>query len=510
MAHVRTKDPFGFVGAHVVFSGPQQAVAAAGLGGVSGGGGAALFGDAPPVHTWVTRYDARLDCYTLFAPGRRGALAISRGDMMKLVADPSFEVRRGDDPKFASDGDEWPPPVEDTTSRYVGVPVVKAGDAAVKGSVACFLPFADVYRAEFEDGSSDEMSEDAIIEGMIRILTTTGRTGAATPGATAASAAGATGSREDSTRKRKRTPPAAAASPVSLLPPTTVRSVSAPVVSVAVPPPSMMPVSYAAVLGMDSSPVVTHSNILELAAARNRSSGAGAGGFGGTGFTPVAQADRPAAVAPTPRQPVVPPPSFVKSEPTASSSSSSSNGATNIIMLIDDEPDVELIPLDEEVQVPVVTATSGNDPWATSASTQPQPFYLISKGEHQQVAPLETRNLAYKYVREELLNLLDTQEAGAKKVAMQYDILRNPDIKVRTRRVLRVVWVCEQRSSRVSLVVVGTAAHQLDQAVHGSVGARRAQPLARDVLGGARTGDTGCRRAALAQGACSLLASHSW
>lgn len=460
MAHIKTKDPFGFVGSHVIHqrgSGATAGAATSRAGSFSGFGGAATASstaangsDQQEEHGWITRYDARLDSYTLFIPGK-GASVHSRGDVMKLIADPSFLVQNDDD-------DEFPAPIEDPTSRYVDVPMTKtavglgassSANGGVNGVVKCYLPFADVYKVVYEDGTSDEVSEDAIINSMIFMLTSQ-RDASTTPAAAAAS--------NENSKKRKRGMEALALptqTPMSMshamltTPPATVRSVSAPVVSVTVPPPSMMPVSYAAALGMDSSPVVTHSNILELVAARNNSSN------GNSSSTPAAapQVAIPTPVLPpslsTPRvPPLAPVPAakpFMKNEPSSYSSSSSRD---NIIMLIDDEPDVEMVPMDaeEDVIVPVASSSASSTPYSTSwdfdsndswpmaaaACTQPPSFYVITEEPSQMVEPLETRNMAYKYVRDELLNLLDRKEASAKKVAMQYDILRNPDIKVRS------------------------------------------------------------------------------
>ncbi|TYZ69067.1 hypothetical protein PybrP1_008586 [[Pythium] brassicae (nom. inval.)] len=371
MAHVQTKDPLGLCGALVVCISKSSTSSSSTC--AVAGGGFDLFGDAArtPAHAWVTRYDARLDCYSLFAP-TRGVSVHSRGDMMKLVSDPNFDVQRVDDDPGGARSDVPPPPLEDATSRYVGVPFVRA---AATGAVACFLPFADAYRVEFDDGARAEVSEDEVIDSMVCQLTAAG----------SGSSGSSSKEEREGARKRKRTQQlplsaGAAAAPAPLLPPTTVRSVSTPV-SVAVPPPSMMPVSFSGLPGVDSSPVVTRSNILELAAARNRSSSAAA------------------SAAPPPRPPAAP---LVKQEP-LSHRRRSDTTATNIIMLIDDEPDVAMIPLDadEAVHVPVVSATTGNDPWAdaaaAAAAAQPQPMYLVTKAEHEQVAPLESRTHAYKY-----------------------------------------------------------------------------------------------------------------
>lgn len=463
MAHIKTKDPVGFVGSHVIHQRGSAATAASATsraGSFSGFESAATTAataiatgdDKQEEHGWITRYDARLDSYTLFIPGK-GASVHSRGDVMKLIADPSFLVQNDDD-------DEFPAPIEDPTSRYVDVPMTKAAavglgvpssTASVDGVVKCYMPFADVYKVVYEDGTSEEVSEDAIINSMIFMLTSQ-RAALTAP---TVPAKPATAADSENTKKRKRgvdalalpTPmPASISYGPMTTPPATVRSISAPVVSVTVPPPSMMPVSYAAALGMDSSPVVTHSNILELVAVRNKTSSNGNSSapaqmaISTPVLPPSLPTSRVTVPAPAPAKP------YIKNEPTPSSSYS--NSRDNIIMLIDDEPDVEMIPLDADdvVMKPVAlssTSATGSysppsynfdssDPWpVNNVLTQPPPFYLITEEPSQVVELLETRSLAYKYVREELLNLLDRKEASAKKIAMQYDILRNPDIKVR-------------------------------------------------------------------------------
>ncbi|POM79706.1 Integrase catalytic core protein [Phytophthora palmivora] len=64
MAHIETKDPFGFVGSHVVRRQPRK-------------GG--------EEHGWLTRYDEALDCYTLFVPGGGEPRLLARGEVMKFL-----------------------------------------------------------------------------------------------------------------------------------------------------------------------------------------------------------------------------------------------------------------------------------------------------------------------------------------------------------------------------------------------------------------------------------------
>lgn len=413
MAHIKTKDPFGFVGSHVIRKCSAAAATTRGFSGFGGGSSSSssAANGGQDEHGWITRYDARLDSYTLFIPGK-GPSTYTRGDIMKLISDPGFHVQNDDD-------DEYPAPIEDTKSRYVDVPMVKSSSTAsgVAGTVKCYLPFADLYKVVYDDQTTEEVSEDTIIDSMIRMLASQVQTQATTVNENQQQ------QRQSKKRKRVDVPAVAAsvaATPLHVpLPPATVRSVSAPV-----PPVSMMPVSFSPLLRMGGSPVVTHSNILELASTSSSSSSVSSNGAA------AMETPRAAAPVPAPAAQHLPPPSvqplsattpFIKNEPPSSD---------NIIMLIDDEPAVEMIPLDADdvIMQPVVSSSSTE---ASAGPALPRPFYLISDEPYEPVKPLEKRSVAYGCLRQELLNILDRREAGAKKIAMQYDILRNPDIKVR-------------------------------------------------------------------------------
>ncbi|GLE05929.1 hypothetical protein PINS_up015140 [Pythium insidiosum] len=181
MAHIETKDPFGFVGSHVV---QRVRRSARGRRRPRQPSHAAADGSDPDattelvLHGWITRYDVRLDAYTLFLPGdadgdhRNTTTLHSRGDVMKFISNPEFQLRREEDAAF-------PPPIEDTTSRFVGLWLRKATPSphkrrigteneAIRGRVACFRPFADRYRVEYDDGSSDnDVTESDIIDSLI-------------------------------------------------------------------------------------------------------------------------------------------------------------------------------------------------------------------------------------------------------------------------------------------------------------------------------------------------------
>ncbi|KAJ0400932.1 hypothetical protein P43SY_006615 [Pythium insidiosum] len=186
MAHIETKDPFGFVGSHVVQRvvsrgrrRPRQSAADSDAADKHDGG--------VVLHGWITRYDVRLDAYTLYLPGSRGTTLHSRGDVMKFIANPEFQLRREDD-------DAFPPPVEDTASRFVGLPMRKAArsprkrradsaplSGAIAGRVACFRPFADRYRVVYDDGSSDDVTESDIVDSLIATVKAMEQLDASTP-----------------------------------------------------------------------------------------------------------------------------------------------------------------------------------------------------------------------------------------------------------------------------------------------------------------------------------------
>ncbi|KAF1316784.1 hypothetical protein FI667_g15215, partial [Globisporangium splendens] len=414
MAHIKTKDPFGFVGSHVIRK--NRSLAAGGFSGFGGSVSSSAAESGEDEHGWITRYDARLDSYTLFIPGK-GPSAYTRGDIMRLIADPNFHVQNDDD-------DEFPAPIEDTKSRYVDVPMVKNADdgCAIKGTVRCYLPFADLYKVVYEDESTEEASEDAIINSMILMLTTQTHTSATLAENT---------QQQGVSKKRKRvdvpavslppTPPSSLSVP---LPPATVRSVSAPTTP-SLSPPSMMPVSFSPLLRMGGSPVVTHSNILELAGSSVSMNSNGAAALetpaAAAAVVPLAVTAQSAQVnqaTPLPSVDPTPAAPFVKNEPPPE----------DVVMLIDDEPSVEMIPLDAD---DVIMQPAESSAPSTSSPSNPSRFYLIppEATRYEAVEPLEKRSVAYGYLRQELLSMLDRKEASAKKIAIQYDILRNPDIK---------------------------------------------------------------------------------
>ncbi|TMW58071.1 hypothetical protein Poli38472_013545 [Pythium oligandrum] len=197
MANSWTRDPFGFVGAHVI----QRTRRRRRRGSISSENEHS--DDEYVLHGWITRFDIQLDAYTLFTPGvledsnqhadeaQTSVVAVpssrtqySRGDVMKFNSNPDFQVRHAKDPAF-------PPPEEDYTTRFVNVPMQKRRidesprmsrarkrrgeeeetktekDRVVYGHVECFLPFADLYKVVYDDDTVEEVTESEVIDNLI-------------------------------------------------------------------------------------------------------------------------------------------------------------------------------------------------------------------------------------------------------------------------------------------------------------------------------------------------------
>ncbi|CAI5714173.1 unnamed protein product [Peronospora destructor] len=132
MTHIESKDPFGFVGSHIVRRQPRT---------------------GEEEHGWLTRYNEALDCYTLFVPGSGEPRLLARGEVLKYLS--AFNIEFHED-----DAKDFPPPVKDmTTSRYLGVTLCRyRQQSSERGN-------------EMEDkyGSMEEISESAVINGMIAL-----------------------------------------------------------------------------------------------------------------------------------------------------------------------------------------------------------------------------------------------------------------------------------------------------------------------------------------------------
>ncbi|RLN63165.1 hypothetical protein BBJ28_00015341 [Nothophytophthora sp. Chile5] len=380
MAHIETKDPFGFVGSHVVRRRPRQ---------------------QGEEHGWLTRYDQALDCYTLFVPDGGEPRQLARGEVMKFLSASNIELHDDDQATF-------PPPVENKTSRFVGVPIRRPRqhvgeedssdddnvDEDVRGHVTCFLPFAARYRVEYEDGSVDELTESALIDGMIALLTSpffSSPSRRKTRSSLRRTRSSVDFSDEDeslSPGRRKR--PRASASDVELIP-------SGPVAVVDLANDERKEGDATVVEPTTGGQAETGAvpNILEMLS-------------GGRGDIP-------------------------------------SNGVERRSMLGETgEPLEELILIDggevADQDTGLENEKIGQSKQVAGASIEPSdaedkkkvvPFYVIDRKPHEAVRPLPKRTLAYELLRASLLNVLDLREASGVKRAMQWDLLRNPDIKDR-------------------------------------------------------------------------------
>ncbi|EEY68178.1 uncharacterized protein PITG_04577 [Phytophthora infestans T30-4] len=339
MAHIETKDPFGFVGSHVVRKQPRK-------------GG--------EEHGWLTRYDEGLDCYTLFVPGGGEPRLLARGEVMKFLSAPNIELH--DD-----DQEEFPPPVKDTsTSRYLGVKLRRPREASsdneshvdedIRGHVTCFLPFGDRYCVEYEDGSIEEMSEAAVIDGIIALIKS----------------------------------------------------------------PFFSSPSHKKI---QNGSVRTRRSIEELDGED----------------TAHIRRKRQRVEAPTDEN--------VQDIPSGSDAvvgNVSDQQQDNDIILVDDA-EMEAGTFTETEPAPnileIMSSTLGNTTRENSLELashpveepilKDAPFYIIEKKPHAAIEPLPRRAMAFELLRASLLNLLDQREATVVKIAMQYDLLRNPDVRDR-------------------------------------------------------------------------------
>jgi hypothetical protein len=380
MAYIETKDPFGFVGSHVVRRQPRR----------KGG----------EEHGWLTRYDEALDCYTLFVPGGGEPRLLARGEVMKFLSAPNIELHDDDQADF-------PPPVKDTTtSRYLGVKLRRPvqGDStgkAVRGQVTCFLPFGDRYCVEYEDGATEEVSESAVIDGMIALI----QSPVLSPPSPRKARNGSVRTRssieildEDelppARRKRRRVEPSSSAR-VQEIPPGSVAVVE----NLAdeekkedddeEEDDEVVIVGPAELHARPSTDQETAPNILEIMSST------------------LGSATRANALE------------------TASHPEEELQHVGEGEVADQDDDAAESHDLGDEP----LAETPPADPAQTAKKEVP--FYIIEKQPHEAVEPLPKRAMAFELLRASLLNLLDRREATAVKIAMQYDILRNTDVRDR-------------------------------------------------------------------------------
>ncbi|KAL4161127.1 hypothetical protein PRNP1_001682 [Phytophthora ramorum] len=375
MAHIETKDPFGFVGSHVVRRQPKK-------------GG--------EEHGWLTRYDEALDCYTLFVPGGGEPRRLARGEVMKFLSAPNIELH--DD-----DQDDFPPPLKDsTTSRYLGVKLRRPQQGSsddhshvnedVRGHVTCFLPFGDRYCVEYEDGSTEEVSESAVIDGMIAVLK----------------------SPFFSSPRRKKTRSGTIRT----------RSINE---DEAVPGsrkrPRVEAENDAAVQLIPSGSIAVVENVADE--ERNDE------------VVQVDQAELDAGAG----QETEPAPNILEIMSSTLGSATRANALERASepspMHVDQcevaDPDdmVEIHETHEEAGSKEPTAATTPADAALEEKKSSMPFYIIDKKPHEATEPLPRRAMAFELLRASLLNLLDRQEANSVKIAMQYDLLGNPDVRDR-------------------------------------------------------------------------------
>ncbi|KAG7381993.1 hypothetical protein PHYPSEUDO_005407 [Phytophthora pseudosyringae] len=382
MAHIETKDPFGFVGSHVVRRQPRK---------------------RGEEHGWLTRYDEALDCYTLFVPGGGEPRLLARGEVMKFLSAPNIELH--DD-----DQDEFPPPVRDTaTSRYLGVKLRRSRqdssdddsyvDEDIRGHVTCFLPFGDRYCVEYEDGSTEEVSESAVIDGMIALIkspffSSPSRKKTGNGSVRARRSIDELDEVEVAPVRRKRQRVEA-----------TTRGDDD---VQEIPSGSVAVVENVADEQKSDDVVILDQAEVEAGAGKE------------TEPAPNILEIMSSTVGNTTRENSLEMASHPEEEPMHVGEDE----------VADQDDAVEILESEESANnEPALDATSANA--AQGEKQRAVPFYSIDKKPHAAIEPLPKRAMAYELLRASLLNLLDRREASAVKIAMQYDLLGNPDVRDR-------------------------------------------------------------------------------
>ncbi|CEG40139.1 uncharacterized protein PHALS_10354 [Plasmopara halstedii] len=381
MAHIETKDPFGFVGSHVVRKQRRKG------------------GDE---HGWLTRYDETLDCYTLFVPGGGEPRLLARGEVMKFLSASNIEL-------YDNDHDVFPPPVKDTTtSRYLGVKLRRPYQASseiegdvdedVRGQVTSFLPFGNRYCVNYEDGSTSELSESAVIDGMIALIK---------------SPFFSSPSRQKTRKKSIRTRNSALNLNDDVV---SVRRKRQRVETFFDQDVQEIPLGSVAIVENATSPqndddVIIIDQMKVEAGSDTRTESA----------PNILQITNGALT--TPREISL----EMASHPVEED------------MLVDDEgtADLDSKILSDSSDISRKSASKGSASDSTESDAieaniqKSVPSYVIHKTLHEAVEPLPRRAMAFELLRASLLNLLDRPEVTKVKIAMQYDLLRNPDIRDR-------------------------------------------------------------------------------
>ncbi|KAI9921580.1 hypothetical protein PsorP6_001186 [Peronosclerospora sorghi] len=356
MAHIETKDPFGFVGSHVIRRQPRK-----------------KSGDE---HGWLTRYDEALDCYTLFVPGKGEPRKLARGEVMKFLSAPNIELHN-------DDHDEFPPPIKDTiTSRYLGAilrrPREGSGsdtmtdvDDDVRGFVKCYLPFGDRYLVEYEDGTEDEISESAVIEGVLALL----KSLFFSPKRKKL--------RHESIRTKKHT--RGFIDELNDEPTRQKRRRLGDMITQEIPVGSVEVVEDAA---GDNLELITEVK-MEMEAA----------------------------------------PSILDMMSSSTSEATRQNALERASHPVDELKEGKEV--DSSARRQEVTKSMRETVKDTKQLEKTVAYYVVNTKPHVAVEPLPRRAMAFELLRASLLNLLDHREAISVRTAMQYDLLQNPDVRDR-------------------------------------------------------------------------------
>ncbi|RQM14976.1 hypothetical protein DD237_004996 [Peronospora effusa] len=378
MAHIKTKDPFGFVGSHIVRRQPRTGV---------------------EEHGWLTRYDESLDCYTLFVPGtKEEPRLLARGEVLKYLSAPNIEFHDDDEKDF-------PPPVKDTTtSRYVGVKVCREYlqdkysrdnkstiQEKVQGQVKCFLPFADRYIVEYEDGTMEEVSESTVINGMIALIKSFFRLSL------------------DRTQKHKRK--INDDDELEFVRRKRQRSTIITGDSRVEEIPSGSIIVIEDVADEQQDDEVVFVDQMKMKADVDKE----------TELTSKSLETRSSTLDCTVRE---------------NSLEMASHPAEELMLIgkddaagQDDSVKIEKRHDEPDGKKPAIDTTLADT--AQPETPKKVPFYIVNTKPHVATKPFPKRAMAFELLRASLINLLDRREASVVKIARQYDLLRNPDMRDR-------------------------------------------------------------------------------
>ncbi|CAH0522074.1 unnamed protein product [Peronospora belbahrii] len=325
---------------------------------------------------------------------------------MKFLSAPHITL-------YDDDQDKYPPPIKDTTtSRYLGVNLRFHGkkasktdekwiDQDKKGLVKCFLPFADQYLVEYEDGSTEKVSESAVIDGMIALIKSPFFS---SPDPTKKCNGDARIWKNDGyvdndklgplCRKRQRV------ETTSSLDVQEIPSGSVAVVEDMVDDDEqdddVVFVDHMEVIANTDREMETEMNSLDITSS--------ASGSSATRENSLEMASHPLKK-----------PMQVNRDDAMSQDDVVKIQRCHQKELNNKELAIDTMPVD-----------------TVQHETQKEvPFYIVDTKPHVAVKPLPKRTMAFELLRTALLNLLDRREASAVKIALQYDLLRNSDVRDR-------------------------------------------------------------------------------